>query len=184
MRKIASLFLLGHSSNSNTCRHPRSKHMEQGTKTSTSRLHQPQSISLIILKRPWTHEGRHPHHPCSAHAAADAGWMSWVSLVDHRENSNAVWCTARPTVGLIARERTEHDEEHKSISIVEEPLPQVARKLHGTRPRSRLADIRSVKGVHSHKLLSRFQIICPLIFWSQVWPPQAPGRLADNISVQ
>jgi len=147
-------------------------------------LHQPQSISSIILKRPWTHEGRHPHHPCSAHAAADAGWMSWVSLVDHRENSNAVWCTARPTVGLIARERTEHDEEHKSISIVKEPLPQVARKLHGTRPRSRLADIRSVKGVHSHKLLSRFQIIGPLIFLSQVWPPQAPGRLADDISVQ
>ena len=50
---------------------------------------------------------------------------------------------ARPTVSLIAREHTEHDEEHKSISIVEELLSQVARKLHGTSPQD--------QGVGEHK---------------------------------
>jgi len=145
MRKIAPLFQLGHSSNSNTYTHPRSKHMEQSTKTSTSCISRSPSPSSAVMS-PWR---SYPHHPCSAHAATDAGCMSWHAKlyrhVDNREHSvmaksERAWsdkCTARPTIGLIARECTEHDKERKSISIVKEPLSHVVRKLHGTRPRSR-----------------------------------------------
>jgi len=95
-------------------------------------------------QRPWTHE----EDILTIRVLHTQSWMqgTWVGMrrciagltiasTPAQPKASVAW--SRPTVSLIARERTEHDEECKSISIVEEPLSQVVRKLHGTRPRSR-----------------------------------------------
>ena len=148
MRKIAPLFQPGHSSNSNTCTHPRSKH----TWSKAPRQAPFASAAVHLINNPqqsWAHEEAILTIPVlDTQPQMQGAWVgtrSYITILTivstpSWPKASAAWsnrCTTRPNVGLIAWECTEHDKERKSISIVEEPVSQVVRKLHGTRPRSR-----------------------------------------------